>query len=375
MREKGKNRILIICPYPFDQAAGQRLKYEQYVETWEKDGYTVQISPFMNESLWQVVHKKGYLITKFFGVIRGYLLRIRDIFRIKNYEIVYIFQWTTPFGTKLYDFIIRTLAKKIIFDLEDFVILPRKEDTSLGSKNPNPLLKFFRSNSKTLFLIKKSDHVITSSPFLNDYCERENFKKNSTFISSSVNTDIFKPSNKYNNLAKVTIGWTGTFSSKPYLDLIKQVFINLSKECDFKLRIISNFEYEIPGVDYEVIRWSKEKEIEDLQGIDIGVYPLEDSQWVLGKSGLKAIQYMAFGIPTVASNVGTSPQIIEHLKNGWLVDSEEEWYKALFTLINNPNLRRSLGEKAREKILKNYSVHAIKSQYLEILNKQISDEG
>ena len=240
----------------------------------------------------------------------------------------------------------------------------------MGNKNPNPLLKFFRSNSKTLFLIKKSDHVITSSPFLNDYCERENLKKSSTFISSSVNTDIFKPSNKYNNLDKVTIGWTGTFSSKPYLDLIKQVFINLSKECDFKLRIISNFEYEISGVDYEVIRWSKEKEIEDLQGIDIGVYPLEDSQWVLGKSGLKAIQYMAFGIPTVASNVGTSSQIIEHLKNGWLVDSEEEWYKALFTLINNPNLRRSLGEKAREKILKNYSVHAIKSQYLEILNKQ-----
>ena len=150
---------------------------------------------------------------------------------------------------------------------------------------------------------------------------------------------------------------------------------DLSKECDFKLRIISNFEYEIPEVDYEVIRWSKEKEIEDLQGIDIGVYPLEDSQWVLGKSGLKAIQYMAFGIPTVDSNEGTYSQIIEHLKNGWLVDSEEEWYKALFTLINNPNLRRSLGDKAREKILKNYSVHAIKSQYLELLNKQISDEG
>lgn len=374
MKVKDKDNILIICPYPFDQAAGQRLKYEQYIKSWEKEGYKVKISSFMNDSLWQVAHKKGYLLTKFFGIIRGYLIRIRDIFSLKDFDIVYIFQWTTPFGTKLYDYIVRILAKRIIFDLEDFVFLTHKEDLPSGSMNPNPLLKFFRSNNKTIFWIKESDHVITSSPFLNEHCKAQNLKKASTFISSSVNTDVFRPSNKYNNQKKVTIGWTGTFSSKPYLDLIKEVFVDLSKNCEFKLRIISNFDYEISGVDYEVIRWTKEKEIEDLQGIDIGVYPLEDSQWVLGKSGLKAIQYMAFGIPTVATNVGTSSQIIEHLKNGWLVDSEEEWYKALFTLVKDPDLRRSLGEKAREKIIKNYSIQAIKSQYLEILNQQITDE-
>ena len=114
-------------------------------------------------------------------------------------------------------------------------------------------------------------------------------------------------------------------------------------------------------------KWTKENEVIDLQGIDIGVYPLEDSQWVLGKSGLKAIQYMAFAIPTVASNVGTTSQIIDHLEDGWLVDTQEEWYKALLTLIKDPDLRRSLGEKAREKIVKRYSIEATKSQYLKIL--------
>ena len=76
---------------------------------------------------------------------------------------------------------------------------------------------------------------------------------------------------------------------------------------------------------------------------------------------------MAFAIPTVASNVGTTSQIIDHLEDGWLVDTQEEWYKALLTLIKDPDLRRSLGEKAREKIVKRYSIEATKSQYLKIL--------
>ena len=70
-----------------------------------------------------------------------------------------------------------------------------------------------------------------------------------------------------------------------------------------------------------------------MQGIDIGVYPLPNDNWVLGKSGLKAIQYMAFGIPCVASNVGTTPLIIKDRVNGLLVKSEEEWVDALEELI------------------------------------------
>lgn len=362
MSERIKKNILVVCPYPFGQAAGQRLKYEQYFKSWEKAGYSIEVSSFMNQSLWQVIHKEGHYFNKLLGVLRGYLLRFIDLFRVKKFDIIYIFQWTTPFGTRLYDLILRALAKRIIFDLEDFVVLNQRE-----SLNPNPLLRFLRSNKKTLFLIKYSDHVITSSPFLNDYCKKENLKKASTFISSTVNTNKFIPSNIYSNKDLVTIGWTGTFSSKPYLDLIEEVFINLKKECEFKLRIISNFDYKIPGVDLEVIKWTKENEVTDLQGIDIGVYPLEDSQWVLGKSGLKAIQYMAFAIPTVASNVGTTSQIIDHLEDGWLVDTQEEWYKALLTLIKDSDLRRSLGEKAREKIVRRYSIEATKSQYLKIL--------
>ena len=187
-------------------------------------------------------------------------------------------------------------------------------------------------------------------------------------ISSSVDSNRFIPTNTYNNNKIVTIGWTGTFSSKIYLDLLRDVFFELNKRINFRLRVIGNFEYDLPGIDLEVIQWTKETEVEDLQGIDIGIYPLVQDDWVLGKSGLKAIQYMAFGLPTVATNVGTTPKIIEHMANGWLVRTDEEWIYALEALIKNPTLRRNLGEAARLTVVKNYSVDIVKSTYLSILN-------
>jgi glycosyltransferase involved in cell wall biosynthesis len=364
MKKKHLKRILIICPYPVGEAAGQRLKYEQYIDGWEERGYEVKISPFMSKSLWNVVYLQGNFLRKFIGILRGYLFRVRDLLIVHNFDIVYIFQWTTPFGTAFYDFIVRKLAKRMIFDLEDFVFFSKK-----GSSQEirNNILKHIRSTNKTEYLIKHADHVITSSPFLNDFCLKKNVHDAATFISSSVDIKRFIPSNNYTNEKRITIGWTGTFSSKPYLDLIQNVFVRLADICDFKLRIIANFDYNIRGVDCEVIQWTKLKEVEDLQGIDVGVYPLEDSQWVLGKSGLKAIQYMAFGIPTIATDVGTTSQIIKHRENGWLVKTEEEWLEGLQVLIENQELRRKLGTKARETIVNRYSTDVIKEQYLNIL--------
>jgi glycosyltransferase involved in cell wall biosynthesis len=269
--------------------------------------------------------------------------------------------WVTPIGTSLFERLFRGLAKKLIFDIEDNLLIER-------SSGLNPLVKIVKSRDKAAFLIKTADHVITSSPFLNEYCLRLSRTKACTYISSSVDTDRFSPVNRYLNDRKITIGWTGTFSSRMYLDLLREVFAELNKRCDFKLRVIGNFEYELPGVDLEVIRWTKENEVRDLQGIDIGIYPLAQEEWVFGKSGLKAIQYMAFGLPTVATDVGNTPRIIRHLENGWLVRTEMEWIEALETLVKNPELRRKLGVAARKTVLEQYSVRAVQSHYLSILN-------
>lgn len=316
----------------------------------------------MDMPMWKIVYTQGNYLAKIAGTLRGYARRVFDISRIARFDVVYVFMWVTPVGTSFFERVVRLLSKRLIFDIEDNVLMEKGNDL-------NPLVKILKGRGKTTYLIKTADHVITSSPFLNDYCLGLNEKNSCTYISSSVDTDRFLPVNSYSNDSKVTIGWTGTFSSKVYLELLRNVFLELKKRCDFKLRVIGNFQYEFPGIDLEVIQWTSAKEVEDLQGIDIGVYPLVQDEWVLGKSGLKAIQYMAFGLPTVATHVGTTPRIIQQHENGWLVKTDEEWIDALETLIKNPQLRRKLGEAARKTVLENYSTQVIKTTYLSILNK------
>ena len=226
-----------------------------------------------------------------------------------------------------------------------------------------------KSTKKTLFLIKYADHVITSSPFLNSYCLSLNKKSKSTYITSSINTDYIKPKNYTNfNNNLVTIGWTGTFTSKIYLDTLINVFQRLAKKYEFKLIIIGNFNYFINDVSFEVIEWTLQNELLDLHRIDIGVYPLIKEDWVLGKSGLKVIQYLALGIPSVSTNYGSASNIIIDKKNGFLANTEDEWYNILEELINNKLLRQQIGLQARQTAENNYSTKVVKNKYLEILN-------
>ncbi len=359
-----KKSILVICPFPQNSAAGQRLKYEQYFSHWKSFEYEVTVSSFMDQSMWKVVYLEDRYLVKFLGTIRGYFRRVYDLFRISRYDIVYIFHWATPFGSTLYERIIRILARRLIYDIEDSI-------STVDSNKINTIIASLKNINKHNFLMKEADYVITSSPTLNKYCLGVNNRKKCKYISSSVNTDKFLPVNSYNN-RKVTIGWTGTFSSSKYLDLLKDVFKELRKICDFKLLVIGNFEYTLPGIDLEVVQWSRDREVEDMQKIDIGIYPLSDDPWVYGKSGLKAIQYMAFGLPTVATNIGTTSKIIEHMKNGLLVNNNKEWVEALEELVKNPKLRKSLGQAARKTVVDKYSIDAIKMEYFSIISELYS---
>ena len=356
-------RMLVLCPYPFGVAAAQRLKFEQYYDDWRAAGWEVVIAPYMDVDLWKVLYQRGHHLRKLIGVAKGHLRRIGDMFRLRRYDCVYCHMYVTPIGTAMFERLARRLSRKLIFDVEDNVIL----GSQVGREHPNPLLRVVRGSGKARYLIRTADHVVTSSPVLKDRCLEINERRACTYISSSVDTDRFAPASRYSKDRPLTIGWTGTFSSRPYLDLLRPVFQKLASRCEFRLRVIGNFDYQLPGVDLEVVPWTREREVEDLQAIDIGVYPLPFDNWVSGKSGLKAIQYMAFGIPVVATDAGITSQIVRDGETGILVSGEEEWLEALERLLHDPELRRRMGEAGRREAVARFSTKAVASDYRRVL--------
>jgi glycosyltransferase involved in cell wall biosynthesis len=164
------------------------------------------------------------------------------------------------------------------------------------------------------------------------------------------------------------LGWTGTFSSKPYLDSIKPMLYELKKHIEYKIIFITNFDYELPGLDLEVIKWSEENEIRDLHRIDIGLYPLTKSPWSLGKGGLKTLQYMAAGIPTISTDFGTVQDFITDQKNGCLVNQQDDWINAVLKITSDSVFRENMISSARQTVEEGYSVSANKIKYLDIFN-------
>ncbi|MGI8551496.1 MAG: glycosyltransferase family 4 protein, partial [Dehalococcoidia bacterium] len=212
----------------------------------------------------------------------------------------------------------------------------------------------------------------TCTPALDTLVRRHN--PNTTDISSTINTDTYLPANRYPHTGSLTLGWSGSLSTVRYLSLLKNVLLELRDEFPFKLRVIGSTDFRIEGLDVAALPWQEHTEVDDLNQIDIGLYPLPQEEWVLGKSGLKALQYMALGIPTVATAIGANFRVIEDGVSGFLVSTEEEWKEKILLLARDPELRRRMGHKARERVEALYSVHANRDTYVRILDAVIGGE-
>lgn len=355
------SKILFIVPYPQGCAPSQRLKFEQYYGAFEKNGFEVVHKSFMDKAMWDVVYKKGHIFSKVLHTLKQYVNRIALLFTIRRYNIVYLHLWGTPFGLPVYEWLVRKLSARLIYDIDDLVFLK-------NINHENKFLALLKGKDKPVYLMKHANHVITCTPYLDAIAQKYN--ANTTDISSTINTDTYIPVNKYSNDNKLVIGWSGSHSTSHYLYLLKDVLRELQSVVPFKLLVMGDADFNIPGLDIEAITWKEEYEIATLQKMDIGVYPLPlNEEWVLGKSGLKALQYMALGIPTVATNVGCNNRVIENGVSGFLVTDEQDWLNALKLLCNDTQLRKKIGEQARLKVEEQFSINYTAPVYLNILNK------
>lgn len=161
------------------------------------------------------------------------------------------------------------------------------------------------------------------------------------------------------------LGWTGTAANVPYLDVLREPLKTLSREFPLELRVIAESDrplrrlgFDRDGTQTRFVRWAEATEIADLQTFDIGLMPMPDNDWTRYKCGLKILQYMAAGVPAVASPVGVNAEIIQHGINGWLASTADEWLRVLRQLLSDPNVRNSVVPAARKLVEDRYSVHA-----------------
>jgi glycosyltransferase involved in cell wall biosynthesis len=155
-----------------------------------------------------------------------------------------------------------------------------------------------------------------------------------------------------------TIGWIGSPSTTHYLDVLRGPLEAIGMGRRARLLLIGASTQAPIAIQTEMVSWSESTEAQHLSRCDVGVMPLIDGPWERGKCGFKLLQYMAAGLPVVASPVGVNCEIVEHGVTGFLASTPQEWCEALGRLRADSLLRRRMGEAGRSVVRRRYSIDA-----------------
>jgi glycosyltransferase involved in cell wall biosynthesis len=175
-------------------------------------------------------------------------------------------------------------------------------------------------------------------------------------VPTTIDTDAYRPQDREGQ-EPLCIGWSGSSSTIAHLRLLESTLRELQRERGISIRVIGDESYRLEGATVEAMSWTAATEVSDLQAIDIGVMPLPDDEWARGKCGLKALQYMALGIPTVLSPVGVNTEIARD-GAALLASTPSEWAQILRKLLDDRDLRVQVGEAGRARVEEDYSIAA-----------------
>ncbi|MCC6542898.1 MAG: glycosyltransferase family 4 protein [Nitrospirae bacterium] len=280
--------------------------------------------------------------------------KISLIKKCANYDITYL---QKKLLSPVDAFLLRKFARKLIFDFDDAIYYRQYDHKTSRS---------WSRYKKFKYLIKQVDIVVAGNRILADNAGWLN--KNVFILPSAVETRNI-PLKEHNGPDdKTIIGWVGGEVNLPYLKILSHsVLPRLSMEHKIDFRILSSKTIEIPSVEVTFIPWSLETQEREIALFDIGVMPLPDNKYTEGKCAYKALQYMAASVPPVCSDVGVNSDIIENGRDGFVVQSEDEYYNVLSMLIENKDLRIKMGHNARIKVEGNYSIPIIGKKLSNIL--------
>jgi glycosyltransferase involved in cell wall biosynthesis len=183
-------------------------------------------------------------------------------------------------------------------------------------------------------------------------------------ITGPIDTDRYSPGLERHR-REVVLGWIGSASTLPYLDLVRESLQRLGQRfAHLRLRVVGVEHVDMGELAVEAKTWSLEGEVEDLRDFDIGLMPMPDDPWTRGKGGYKLLQYMAVGLPVVTSPVGINQQIVEDGCQGFWARTPDEWCERLARLITDADLRRRMGRAGRRRV---EVVYALKVQQIRLV--------
>ena len=335
-----------------------RYRILEYIPYFEKAGITVTHRGLLSSAFYQRQNagKLNLLDCTRFGWYA--VKRLAELMRVRKYDAIWLSREAFPLGPPFLEFVMFKLGVPVILDIDDALFQP---DSCNGFLN-----NYCRSFRKFQYIAPRCAAIVVGSNYLKSYFSR--FSGNIAVIPTCV--DHLKYLHVVNSPSPdgvVRIGWIGTPTNAGHLEIVHKPLVRLMEKYNVELRLVGLNQAPRWNTDrISLEAWSLAKELDFFSRFDIGIMPLEDTPFSRGKCAFKMIQYMAAGIPVVASPVGANVDALEQGKQGYLADSDDAWETALEKLILDQALRRRMGADGRAWVADHFSFESRWRQYSDL---------
>ncbi len=340
-------RVVALTTHP-EESPGSRYRLVQYTDELNRLGIQLKVWPFFSPTEFQALYRRG-LTTRAKAVWHGYRRRRRQISSLSDTDAVIVYRELAPFFNRLLLGSLKSTGIPYLFDLDDAVYLPVEGGTSW--------LRPLRQERKdTKAIVRGARVVLAGNRWLAEFARHEGAKR-VQIVPTVVDADRLQPSAARAAQGVVRISWVGTHTTQPYLELVRSALEEVASQREFCFEVVSSRPpNRLGSVPVKATRWRLADETSYFANADIGLYPLPDSDWSRGKCGLKAIQYMAAGVPVVASPVGVVAEMVQHGETGFHARTHDEWVSGILRLVDSAEQRERMGAAGRAFVEGRYTI-------------------
>lgn len=351
--------LLIFSRYSNTQAS-TRMRFSLFVPALKAGGFQVELFPIVNDG---TIGGKADGILGVYALLKSRINSLLNVQRkLKNTAsdtLIHVhlefFPWL-PYW-----------LEKLLFKLSGHKYFSVELDDAWFHRYDNHRVGLVRwlLGKKIDNVMRDATCVIAGNAYIADRARAAGAKR-VEIVPTVVDTDKYaavKPSIGFTDVSQNSkedkfpvIGWIGSPSTTQFLWVIEAVIRELTAKKIARFVAFGADAQQLVGLPVTVLPWDESAEISTLYGFDIGIMPLRDSMFERGKCGYKLIQYMACGLPVVASPVGVNSNIVLNSESGYLAATDEEWVTYLTLLCNDSILRSNFGKVGLKRAIDHYSL-------------------
>lgn len=323
--------------------ASSRYRSYQYLPALEAADIRYTVSPLFDDTY--LAHKYAHARAHPIAVLRAFARRLWAALTVPRASVVVIEYELLPYFPALLERWLAWRGCRTVVDYDDALF--HQYDA-----HPNKWVRRLLGR-KIATVMRLAHTVVAGNAYLADYGRRAGAPRVEV-IPTVIDLARYPVKASASRSPVFTIGWIGSPSTARYLRDIAPALAEVCKDGRAQVRLVGSGPIELPGVPVEVVPWREDTEVDEIRRFEAGIMPLPDEPWARGKCGFKLIQYMACGLPVVASPVGVNAEIVEERGNGFLAADGAAWVKALETLRANVEARERMGAAGRRRVEERY---------------------